>query len=39
MTVLPVVMVPVILSVLFSRPIFFFCISVYVSRHWPLILL
>ncbi len=38
MTVSPVVVVPVILSVLFSRPIFFFRISVDVSRHWPLIL-
>jgi len=40
MMVSPVVVVPVILSVLFSRPIFFFFlrISVYVSRHWPLTL-
>ena len=38
MTLSPVVVVPVILSVLLSRPIFFFRISVDVSRHWPLIL-
>ena len=38
MRVSPVVGVPVIFLVLFLRPIFFFCISVDVRRHWPLTL-
>jgi len=39
MTVSPAVMVPVILSVLFSCLIFFFLYFCNVSRHWPLVLL
>ncbi len=35
----PTVVVPVVGSVLLSRPIFFFPFSVDVYRHWPLILL
>jgi len=38
MTVSPVVVVPVILSVLFLPPIFLIRISVDVNRHWLLIL-
>ncbi len=39
MTVSPVVVMPVVESVLLSGPIFFFHISVDVNWHWPLILL
>ena len=41
MTILPVVVMPVVESVLLSqsRPIFFFHIAVDMNPHWPLILL